>query len=238
MKTGSCFLMRIAPRVSLAATEDRVTTVLVTGYEPFSTFDLNPSALVARALDGTDVSGVSVVGRVLPVDLAAMPGVLRDLLERHAPDLALGLGLAAGITSINVERVAVNLADLSRMPDNRGLAVADAPLAADGPDAFFATVPTRRIVERLQAEGIPAALSYSAGTHLCNAALYHLLCAAHDRTPAYRAGFLHLPLLPEMAAGQPAATPSMDFDMMRRAVQLAVEVAVEVAIGPALSING
>ncbi len=203
-----------------------MTTVLVTGYEPFSTFDRNPSALVAEGLDGTTVSGATVVGRVLPVDLRAMPGALRDLLERHRPAVVLSLGLAAGIAGVNVERVGVNLADLSRTPDNAGCAVSDAPLAPGGPDALFATVPTRRIVERLHEEGIPAALSYSAGAHLCNAILYQLLCGAREHGFVYRAGFLHLPLLPEMAVLQPQAASSMSLDTMRRAIEIAVAVSL------------
>jgi len=203
-----------------------MTTVLVTGYEPFSTFDRNPSALVAQALDGTTIDGATIVGRVMPVDLAAMPGVLRELLERHAPEVVFSLGLAAGITGINVERVAINLADLSGTPDNVGNAIADAPLVLGGPDALFATIPTRRIVERLREEGIQADLSYSAGTHLCNAALYHLLCSAHDHMPAYHAGFLHLPLLPAMAAAQPQPMASMSLETMCRAVEVAIAVAI------------
>lgn len=201
-----------------------LTTVLVTGYEPFSTFDRNPAALVARGLDGTVAAGAAVVGEVLPVDLRAMPAALHDALERCTPSVVLSLGLAAGIAGVNVERVGVNLADLSRTPDNAGCAVCDTPLVPNGPDALFATIPTRHIVERLHAEGIPAALSYSAGTHLCNAALYHLLCTARERDLAYRAGFLHLPLLPEMAVLQPQPTPSMSLDIMWRAVELAIAV--------------
>ena len=203
-----------------------MTTVLVTGYEPFSTFDRNPSALVVEGLDGTIVADATLVGRVLPLDLRAMPGALRDLLERHKPNVVLSLGLAAGIVGVNVERVGVNLADLSRTPDNAGCAVSDTLLAPGGPDALFATVPTRRIVERLHAEGIPAALSYSAGAHLCNAILYHLLCEAREHGSAYRAGFLHLPLLPEMAVLQPQAAPSMSLHTMCRAVEIAVAVSL------------
>lgn len=205
-----------------------MTAVLVTGYEPFATFDRNPSALLAQALDGAHVAGATVMGRVLPVDLRAMPGILANLLETHNPDVVLSLGLAAGTPVIAVERVAVNLADLSMMPDNAGLAVADAPLIAGGPDALFATVPTRRIAESLCAAGIPARLSYSAGTHLCNAALYHALCVARARRSSLRAGFLHLPLLPEQAVGQSPPQPSMSLETMRRALEVAATVAVTV----------
>ncbi len=202
-------------------------TVFVTGYEPFSTYDRNPSGITAQALDGAIIADAMVVGRVLPVDLHAMPPLLHSLIDDHQPDLVLSLGLAAGIAGINVERVAINLVDLTRIPDNAGLAVADVPLVAGGPDALFATVPTRRIAEELRAAGIPSALSYSAGTHLCNAALYHALLLAQQRDRPYRAGFLHLPFLPAQAALQVEACPSMELQTIRRAVELAIAVALD-----------
>jgi pyroglutamyl-peptidase len=202
-------------------------TVLVTGYEPFSTYDRNPSGLTAQALDGVAIGDATVVGCVLPVDLHAMPPRLHSLIDEHQPDLVLSLGLAGGIAGINVERVAINLVDLTRIPDNTGLAVADVPLVAGGPDALFATAPTRRIAEEMRLAGIPSALSYSAGTHLCNAALYHALLLAQRRERPYRAGFLHLPLLPEQAAQQVEACPSMDLGTIRRAVELAIAVALD-----------
>jgi pyroglutamyl-peptidase len=200
-----------------------MTTVLVTGYEPFSTYDRNPSGLLAGALNGATVAGATVVGRVMPVDLHAMPVRLRSLVAEYRPDAVLSMGLAGGVAAITVERVAINLADLSRIPDNTGLAVADVPLVAGGPDASFATIPTRHIVERMRAAGIPAALSYSAGTHLCNAALYHGLLLAQGGERSFPVGFLHLPLLPEQAAGQRDSCPSMDLQTMRRAVEIAIE---------------
>lgn len=215
-----------------------MSTVLVTGYEPFSTYERNPSRLVALDLDGTTAGGETVIGRVMPVDLHAMPPFLARLIDEHRPDVVLSLGLAARIAGINVERVAINLADLTRVPDNTGLAVADVPLVSGGPDALFATVPTRRMVERLRAGGIPAALSYSAGTNLCNAALYHALLLAQRRAWPLRAGFLHLPLLPEQAAQQPDICPSMDQVTMRRAVEIAIATALDEMSGaqrPALA---
>jgi len=167
-----------------------------------------------------------VVGRVMPVDLHAMPGVLHELLETHRPGVVLSLGLAAGIPAIAVERVAINLADLAETPDNAGLAASDVALVPGGPDALFATVPTRRIVAALRDSGIPAYLSYAAGTHLCNAALYHALYAARDRALPVRAGFLHVPLLPQGAVAQPGLAPSMDLATMRRAVEVAIRIAV------------
>lgn len=199
-----------------------MTTVLLTGYEPFAAFDRNPSALLARALDAARSGDATVIGRVLPVDLRAMPAALAELLEAYHPDVLLSLGLAAGTAVIAVERVAVNLADLSLTPDNAGLALADEPLIPGGPDALFATVPTRRIAEHLCAAGIPARLSYSAGTHLCNAAVYHALSIARVWSAPFRAGFLHLPLLPDQAVGQAPPQPSMSLETMRRAVEIAV----------------
>lgn len=206
-----------------------MSTVLITGYEPFAGFDRNPSAHLAQALDGACLSSADVVGRVMPVDLRAMPGILRGLLDDYRPDVAIMLGLAAGSAAIAVERVGVNLIDLATTPDNAGLAVRDDALveADDAPDALFATLPTRWIVERLREAGIPAVLSYSAGTHLCNAALYHALYAARQGGRSLRAGFLHLPLLPEQAATEARATPSMDAATMRRAVEVTIATTLD-----------
>ncbi len=205
---------------------------LVTGFEPFGGEPRNPSLETARALDGRRIGGLDVVGRILPVSLAALPAALDELLADVRPDLVLSLGLAGGATALRLERFGVNLADFD-MPDNDGTITRDRKLVPDGPAAVAATLPLDTIERALLAAGIPAAPSNSAGTYLCNALIYHLVyhlgLAARDGRGPVLFGFVHVPYLPEQVAArrdrvaEPA--PSMALDAMIRAAEIAIEVA-------------
>jgi len=198
--------------------------VLVTGFEPFGGYASNPSADIARGLDGRRIADVPVVGRVLPVDMARLDAALAAALRGLDPVAVILLGLAAGEPVIRLERVAVNLADFS-IPDNAGSRRVDEVLDARGPAALKSRLPLRAIRSELLAAGIPARLSETAGTYLCNAAMYRALA----RLPArVRCGFIHLPLSPaEVAArldrdsGRPIE-PSMSLSVQRKAVEIAV----------------
>jgi pyroglutamyl-peptidase len=177
-----------AARIGLA-----VQTILVTGFEPFGDERENPSAWTAeRAAAELAKAGFDAHWAVLPVSYKRCGEALAQLLERLKPSIAVALGLAGGITHVRLERVAINLMDASR-PDNDGAQPVDEPIDPQGPAAYFSTLPLRRILERLRGEGVPAAISNSAGTFLCNYAMYLLL--RHARA---RAGFpaLFCPLWP------------------------------------------
>ncbi|MFC7176609.1 peptidase [Halosegnis marinus] len=205
-------------------------TVVVTGYEPFGEFDRNPSAAVAERVDGATVRGESVVGRVLPVEFDGIRAELTALLDEHDPDLLVATGLAGGTPGIRVERVGVNVADAVTTPDNAERDPADERIAG-GPAAYFATLPTTAVVAELLDAGIPARLSNTAGTHLCNDALYtgrHLV-----ETEGYdaRVGFVHLPFDPEGAVAQGrengatrggSVPASLPLDVQERAIRLAI----------------
>lgn len=202
---------------------------LVTGFEPFGSFDRNPSALIAEALDGATVAGVRIVGRVLPVDLNAVDGALAAALRATGPDAVIALGLAASEPVIRLERVALNVADFTT-PDNAGNLSRNAPLDPKGPDARSSRLPLEAILEALLGAGIPARLSETAGLYLCNAAMYRLLARLPAGVPG---GFIHLPPLPEQVAatirgmaGRPpergAALASMPLDLQRRAIEIAL----------------
>ncbi len=197
--------------------------VLVTGFEPFGGYASNPSADIARGLDGRRVAGVAVVGRVLPVDMARLDAALAAALRGLDPVAVILLGLAAGEPVIRHERVAVNLADFS-IPDNAGSRHVDEPLDARGPAALKSRLPLRGIQAGLLAAGIPARLSETAGTYLCNAAMYRALA----KLPRVACGFIHLPLPPaEVAArlGRDSGTAlpaSMSVSVQRRAVEIAI----------------
>jgi pyroglutamyl-peptidase len=198
--------------------------VLVTGFEPFGEDESNPSAEIARALDGRRIAGVPVVGRVLPVDMAALDRALAAALRGIDPVAVILLGLAAGEPVIRLERVALNLADF-RTPDNAGVRVRDLAIDARADAALWSRLPLRAIAAKLLKAGIPARLSETAGTYLCNAAMYRALA----RLPARVAcGFIHLPLSPAEVAARldrdsgGAIQPSMSLSVQRKAVELAV----------------
>ncbi|MDL5363498.1 pyrrolidone-carboxylate peptidase [Halalkalicoccus sp. NIPERK01] len=201
-------------------------TVLLTGYEPFAEHETNPSERLATRLDGERIGRHDVIGRVLPVEFDRVSEELGSAIERVDPDLVLSMGLAAGRSAMGVERVALNVVDAGGTPDNDGASPRDERIDPDGADAHLASIPVVACVETLLEAGIPARVSNTAGTHCCNHALY----TARSVTDA-PAGFVHLPLTPEMAAseGREAATsggsvpPSVALDTQHRAIELLLE---------------
>ncbi len=200
---------------------------LVTGFEPYGGMSLNPSAEIARRLDGAKIGGIPVVGRLLPVDIAKLDGALKTALAGLEPAAVILLGLAPGEACIRLERVALNLADFP-IPDNAGTRSRDQPLDRQGDAALWSRLPLRAIETRLLGMGIPARLSESAGTYLCNASMYRALSWLPRRVPC---GFIHLPLLPAQVAisleSGSAPQPSMAFPVQRRAVEIALALSLE-----------
>jgi pyroglutamyl-peptidase len=203
-------------------------TILLLGFEPFDGGTENPSQRVLRALDGRRIDGHRVVARRLPVAFASAITELAQALDQERPAIALATGLAAGRARISIERVFVNLID-ARIPDNHGAQPIDVPVVAEALPAYFATLPVKAMQHALQAEGIPAELSLSAGTFVCNAIGFALMHLAAARTPVPRAGFIHLPLLPAQAAHLPGM-PSLDLQTQCRAIEIALRTAVATAI--------
>ncbi|MBI3514061.1 MAG: hypothetical protein HY060_08375 [Proteobacteria bacterium] len=201
-------------------------TLLLTGFEPFDGGTVNPSGEVARRLDGARIAAATVVGRVLPVSFERLPALIGELVDRGAPDAMLGMGLAAAEPMIRLEQFAINRAHSERA-DNDGLAPDDRPLDAVGPAARIATLPLGPVVARLRAAGIPARLSFHAGTHCCNLWLYHALAALERRDRRIPCAFIHLPCLPEQALATPTA--SMPLDLMVEAVRLVAANAIDQA---------
>lgn len=212
---------------------------LVTGFEPYGGRSVNPSAALARALDGARIDALTVVGRTLPVALTGLAERLAGWLDELEPALVIALGLWPGEPMIRLERFGINLADFE-IADNAGARVEDAMVVADGATALAATLPLRVIERALLAEGIPVRLSNTAGTYLCNATLYTLLHRLERRGRRAPCGFIHLPYLPEQVAAmlaearagrielnQRADFASMDLATMTRAVTLALAVAAE-----------
>ena len=204
-----------------------MTTVLLTGFEPFGGDASNPSGeavrLVAERWDGPE----ELATAVLPVAFQGAAQRLRSLVAAHRPDVVIATGLAGGRAAIGVERVAVNLID-ARIPDNDGAQPVDAPSVAGAAPAHFATLPVKAIAQRIADAGIAAEVSYSAGTFVCNHVFFTALEIAASGT---RAGFLHVPWSAEHAPStDPATLPLAD---IVRAIETAVRTSLDVAVDSA-----
>ncbi len=198
-----------------------VRTILVTGYGPYRNApEVNPTGVLARELDGRRVGRARIRGVRIPVAVEDAGPALRRLLTRLRPAAALSLGVAPGRPAISVERVALNVLDFS-IPDIRGRGYRDRPIRKDGPAAYFSTLPVRRILAALKEAGIPAELSNSAGTYLCNFAMYTLLDHFATHGTDAPAGFIHVPQVPEASVDRPGQ-PSMDYATIRRGILVAL----------------
>jgi pyroglutamyl-peptidase len=200
--------------------------IVVTGFEPFGTHSDNPSRHLAKAVDGRRIAAHEVRGVVLPVHHREATNLVERLLVELDPAAVVHLGLAEGRARVGLERVAINVMDYP-LPDNAGHTASDEPCVPGGPAAYFSTLPLRAVLRALTAEGIPACLSGSAGTYLCNQTMYVTLHTIARRGLRARAGFVHVPLLPSMVAAAGTDVPSMDLGLMQRAVETTLRVVGE-----------
>ena len=205
---------------------DSSPILLVTGFEPFAGELVNPSWLVARALDGERVAGARIVAARLP---CAFGAALDGALARSAPQLVLALGQAGGRSDFSIERVAINVDD-ARIPDNAGASPVDEPVVGGAPAAYFASLPIKAMVAALLESGFPASVSQTAGTFVCNHVFFGLMHRLQGR-PGVRGGFMHLPLLPEQAARRPATPhlPSLPLATLVAGTRIALATAFEQA---------
>ena len=192
-----------------------MTKVLLTGFEPFGTATSNPSGEIVK-----QITGDNIVTAILPVTYTQSAERLLALISEHNPDVVICLGQAEGRTQITPERIAINLDD-ARLADNEGVTRIDEPILVDGPVAYVSTLPIKEFVTAINAAGVPAAVSLSAGTFLCN----HIFYVAQDalRGTKVRSGFVHVPLMDEQA-GEFPGLPTMPLDQMIKAVRAMLEV--------------
>lgn len=204
--------------------------LLVTGFEPFGEHAVNPTEeLVQKLADDEQLTDIKIITAVLPVVFDLCVERLLETVEKTRPDAVICCGLAAGRAGVTVERIGINIKDAGdgqARRDSSGQAPAAEKIVPEGPDGLFATIPVESIVRRMQQEGIPASVSNTAGTYICNNTLYGLLYAIQERGWPIRAGFIHFPATPEMAANRPTM-PSMSIETMQRALSAAILTAAE-----------
>ncbi len=192
--------------------------ILLTGFERWGDIPENPTEQLVNELDKGDI-----IGEMLPVSFSRAGSIIEDLIERYKPDAILNLGLAPGGAVIKVERIAINLIDAT-VPDNDRVRPVDEPIDVDGPLAYMATIPTRKIAETIRSAGIPTFLSYSAGTYLCNYIMYKSLRTVDKLGLRTLSGFIHVPYSSEIASRIKRPVPSLPISTLRKAVEIALEV--------------
>ena len=198
--------------------------VLLTGFEPFEGETVNPSWLAVRRLHGRTIAGHRIVARRLPTTFTDSLEALRRHLRRFRPRLVICVGQAGGRAEIMPERVAINLQD-ARVPDNAGRMPRELPVVPGGPAAYWSSLPVRSIVRALKRRGIPAGVSLSAGTFVCNHVFYGLLHELARQGGGVRGGFIHVPFLPAQAArhrDQPSLPLAMAVDALAVAVRVSL----------------
>ncbi|MFS8972932.1 pyroglutamyl-peptidase I [Cupriavidus necator] len=206
-------------------------TVLLTGFEPFENEPINPSWEAVRALDGERVGDAVIVARQLPCVFGVAIDAIGELVGALQPALVIAVGQAGGRAEMSVERVAINVDD-ARIADNAGEQPIDAAIVDDGPAAYFSTLPIKAMVRDMRGAGVPASVSQTAGTFVCNHVFYGLMHQlARQKDADVRGGFIHIPYLPEQAArhpGQPSLAQETLVKGLRQAVATALSTRADV----------
>ena len=196
-------------------------TLLLTGFEPFLKFTVNPTMKIVEELHGEIIGNYKIHSEVLPVDFSSSGSQLLKLIKKVKPDAIISLGLAGGRSKITPERIAINVKD--GVIDNEGNKPIDEVIHINGKDGYFSTLPIREMVNRLEEEGLPAAISNTAGTYLCNNVMYVALYYAHEFQKNMKSGFIHIPASHELAI-QHGGIPSWSHDDLKKGIVLCIEV--------------
>ena len=199
--------------------------LLLTAFTPFDGERINP-ALEAVKLVKDKIGNLLIVKLEVPTVFGKSIDTVREAIEREKPDFVLSIGQAGGRAEITPERVAINLDD-ARIPDNEGNQPIDEPIYPDGENAYFSTLPVKAMVEAIRKEGLPSSLSNSAGTYVCNHLMYGVLYYL-DKIPVIKAGFIHVPYIPEQTKNK-KEMPALELSEIVRGLEAAIT---------AIAING
>ena len=190
--------------------------IIVTGFDPFGGETINPSIECVKALP--EIEGVELIRLELPTVFKESAKRLNEVINDVKPDAVLSVGQAGGRPGITMERIAINVDD-ARIPDNISQQPIDETIQTEGEAAYFTTLPIKRIVKAIREAGIPAEVSNSAGTFVCNHIMYQALFAATKADKPFKAGFMHIPFIPEQTTDK----PSLPLEESTRALQIAIE---------------
>lgn len=198
--------------------------ILVTGFDPFGGEKINPAYEAVKRLDN-EINGAEIIKVEIPTVFKKSIEKLNLAIEKEKPDIVLCVGQAGGRYDITVERVAINISD-GRIEDNEGNQPIDELIFEDGKNAYFAKLPIKAMVKNIREGGIPASISNTAGTYVCNHIMYGLLYLIDKKYSNIKGGFIHVPFLPEQVVNKQGVA-SMNIDDIVKALTLAIEATIE-----------
>lgn len=207
--------------------------ILLTGFEPFGAETINPAQEIVKSIN-LEMSDVEIHKAILPVSFLQSKKAIEDLMTEIQPDAVISLGQSGGCSEIKIERFAINLNDTLK-PDNDGDTPCDRKIYEDGANAYFATLPMKKIVSKIRDNGIPSVLSNSAGLYVCNNVMYSVLHYIESHKMNTKAGFIHVPFLPQQAVNKDKK-PSMHLNDMVKGVEIAIEATVGELMKPSTDI--
>lgn len=195
--------------------------ILLTAFTPFDGESINP-ALEAMKLLPDKIGNLEVLKLEVPTVFGKSARLVLETIEQEKPDFVLSIGQAGGRAEITPERIAINIDDAG-IPDNEGNQPVDRPIYLDGENAYFSTLPVKAMVEAIKKEGLPAALSNSAGTYVCNHLLYSVLYYIQINALPIKAGFIHVPYIPEQTV-EKKDKPSLPLQDIVKGLKASIEV--------------
>lgn len=198
--------------------------ILITGFEPFGGEPVNPSWEAVRRLP-VEIAGAEVIKLQIPTVFGRSADVVRSAIVEHDPDVVVSVGQAGGRFMVHPERVAINIDD-GRIEDNDGYQPIDTPIRTDGAPAYFSTLPIKAMVTAMRKAGVPAEVSNTAGTYVCNHIMYQVLYLIDREFPGKRGGFIHVPYATEQVLDK-ADQPSLGVEDMATALAAGLGAIVE-----------
>lgn len=199
--------------------------LLLTAFDPFGGSAINP-ALEAVGLVADRIGDVEIVKLVVPTVFGKSVDVVTEKMEAEKPDVVLCIGQAGGRHDLTPERVAINLDD-ARIPDNEGNQPIDRTICRDGAAAYFSNLPIKAMAAKIREAGLPASVSNTAGTFVCNHLMYGVLHHMAKHYPDMRGGFMHVPFVPSQTVNRPDPTPSMSEQDIARGIEAAIAAIAE-----------
>ncbi|MGL4989950.1 MAG: pyroglutamyl-peptidase I [Paraclostridium sp.] len=198
--------------------------ILITGFDPFAGESINP-ALEAVKMLPSSISGCDIVKLEIPTIFKKSVNIIEENIIKHRPDIVISIGQATGRFGVTPERVAINLDD-AIIKDNDGNQPIDKKISIDGPDAYFSTLPLKAMVEEMKKNDIPATISNTAGTFVCNHVMYSVLHLINTKKLKIRAGFIHVPAIPRQVINK-SSIPCMNINDIVRGLEISIKVIIE-----------